>query len=534
MGYSLLIADDEIKIIQLIKELGHWEQLGIKIVAECHEGRETLNQIHALHPDIVLTDIKMPEVDGIEIIRQTMQHDPKPFFIVLSGYRYFEYARNAIQLGVEDYLLKPIDELALNEALKKVCQKIDAGRNQEQSMGQLRTYMAQEKKTALENFWQTVRNNTSLINPNFIGREVCNNSYHLCFDYDIFQCVNISISIDSLLGNQDHMLSEKIERICEYALAEHCIYYITKNYAGEYGLVLNFARDKGRIVYQGISALFYSIKDLEEIYGEFRLYIGISEKKLLIKQLGDAWREAETAAGGSLIYRDSRMIDHSQLETLSRFSVRDILTEEEELRLCNFVESLQFDQIGLIFGNIVQKALKHSNAYPGDMLEFINHLTRCIVRDEGDEEPFREEILHLKQNSYSFTQLINQYYQACDKYLHRIKTNLELRRGKVIDDAVQYIHAHYAAVLSLEEIAEQVGLSANYFSRIFKAKMGVGFVEYLTRIRMNEAKEFLVESTDSIKEIAHRVGYYDDKHFTKTFKKQVGISPKEYRKLYAG
>lgn len=534
MGYRLLIADDEKKIIQLIKELGHWDKLGIEIVAECQEGWEALEKISELRPDIVLTDIKMPEMDGLEIIRRAMEQEKHPFFIVLSGYRYFEYARNAIQLGVEDYLLKPIDETALNEALWKVCRKIDAERDKEQDMGQLRSYVEQEKREAFEEFWRAVRRGSTDVDPGFANREACSRNFGMTFAHDIFQCADIFVNIDSLTGSQDLMLGEKIEKICKNLLREHCTYYVAKSREGEYGLLLNYGREKADSVRKGLSALFYNMKDLEELYGEFRLYIGIGGEKMLVRQLGAAWREAEIAAAGCLVYRDSRVIDHHQLEKLMRFSPEDILSKEAGAGLRSAVEILQRDKLGLLFGEIAQRAARYGEAYPGDMLAFMDCLTEQMFSDGEDRKKFGEEVQRLKRNSYSFVQLIHGYYQFCDGYLRQMRDGLERGRGRMIEEAVQYMQAHYAEQLSLEEMAQKAGLSGNYFSRIFKEKTGTGFIEYLTKIRLEEAKGLLAESTNSIKDIAHLVGYYDDKHFIKTFRKQVGISPKEYRKLYAG
>ena len=119
MKYRLVIADDENKIIQLIKQLGHWEELNIEIVDECTNGRTAYESIREKKPDLVLSDIKMPVYDGIELIQKLRDEGIDPFFILLSGYRHFEYARSAIQLNVIDYLLKPIDEEQLNRTLKR-------------------------------------------------------------------------------------------------------------------------------------------------------------------------------------------------------------------------------------------------------------------------------------------------------------------------------------------------------------------------------------------------------------------------------
>ncbi len=132
MGYRLIIADDEKKIIQLIKQLGHWNTLEIEIIDECYNGEQALESIIANRPDFVLSDIKMPVYDGVGLIERTRKLNLDTLFILLSGYRHFEYARSAIQLNVIDYLLKPIDEKQLNETLEKACKRIDQLREQKE------------------------------------------------------------------------------------------------------------------------------------------------------------------------------------------------------------------------------------------------------------------------------------------------------------------------------------------------------------------------------------------------------------------
>lgn len=123
-----IIADDEPKIIDLIRLLGNWEKYGIEIVDECHDGISALESIRKHRPDLVLSDIKMPDLDGLELIRITREEQIESHFILISGYRHFEYARSAVALNVIDYLLKPIDEEQLNKTLEKACREIERSR----------------------------------------------------------------------------------------------------------------------------------------------------------------------------------------------------------------------------------------------------------------------------------------------------------------------------------------------------------------------------------------------------------------------
>ncbi len=122
--FKLIIADDEEKICDLIQILGEWNKFGIEVVAVCHDGEDTLNKIRKLQPDIVLTDIEMPEYNGLELIQKVREEQIGCEFILISGYKQFEYAHTALSYGVLDYILKPIDGTVLNRALATACEKI--------------------------------------------------------------------------------------------------------------------------------------------------------------------------------------------------------------------------------------------------------------------------------------------------------------------------------------------------------------------------------------------------------------------------
>lgn len=118
---KVLIADDEPRVGQLVKHLIHWEELGLSFVDICRDGRTALERIEQEQPEVVITDIRMPVLTGLELVQQVSERFPQTRFVVISGYRYFEYAQKALKYGVEDYLLKPIDEEELNRTLKKIC-----------------------------------------------------------------------------------------------------------------------------------------------------------------------------------------------------------------------------------------------------------------------------------------------------------------------------------------------------------------------------------------------------------------------------
>ena len=209
MKYRIIIADDERKILQLIKKLGHWEKLDIEIVDECGNGQEALESILRNHPDIVLSDIKMPVYDGIRLIEKTKEHGEDPFFILLSGYRHFEYARSAIQLNVMDYLLKPIDEAQLNDTLEKVCLRVE----QKRKMVQWKELEAVRVKMQLQPFWDTVmwEQDETVWKKSLSSVSACNERLGTEFQEGCFQFVSTMTNLNAMMDQQDSIFNDKVE-----------------------------------------------------------------------------------------------------------------------------------------------------------------------------------------------------------------------------------------------------------------------------------------------------------------------------------
>lgn len=538
MGYKILIADDEEKITRLICELGHWEELGISIVAICSDGEEAVNKILELQPDIVLTDIKMPVMDGIQMIEYVLAKGVNTNFIVLSGYKYFEYARNAIQLGVVDYLLKPLDEEELNQALLRTCNKINAQRDQNVQKAQLEKYVERDRYDAHQEFWQVLLERRTSSIPAFQDIQSCNETYQTSFERGLFQSIYITTNIDSLLSGQESLFSEKVRESCNKLFDEHYHYVYRAGKSGLY-LIVNYGKEQTAEIKRIFSALYYNIRSLSEIYGDFTLFMGASDVCEDICDLEKIIEQSEIAAFGKFVFGGAQVVEYDMLKRLQRFQVRDILPQQLENELCGYVRTFQFEDIGQAFRELDRKAVSYQNAYPGDMRGFFYYLLDLLVpihyeREKDAWDMNKKQIILDIKSARSFTQMIKVFYNSYNQILHKRLEELEQKKGKPIEDAKRYIREHFAEQISLEEIAERTQFSPAYFSKLFKAQVSVGFNEYLTQVRIEEAKRLLLESNHSMKEIAHLVGYADDKHFLKTFKKMVGISPKDYRKLYAG
>lgn len=539
MVFRIVIADDESKIIQLIEQLGHWDELGIEIVAVCYDGAEAITQIRALKPDIVLTDIKMPIYDGIQLIEKTREVGIDSHFIVLSGYKYFDYARSAIQLGVIDYLLKPLDEEQLNKTLAKTCLMIEEKRQKNTENQQLASYKKQEQEQMNEKLVHYLMDMDGMCLKDFPDIQAFNQVYHTEFEECCFRCVYITTDLDSLLGGVESLFSEKLMDSMEAIFAGRCHYVSVSEKRGTI-ILLNYEVNKRDEIKQAISALFYSIKNLTEIYGNFILNLGVSLEKEAVSLLSQALKEAFVAEWGRLIFFSDRVLEYDQVKGLPRFKVRDLINTQLEADLMNCIRYFQFEEMGSSFAHLYKAAQHYSNFYPGDMHDLVNYLENQILpihikkENQVEWEQTRYELAVTYKKARNFFELLKLQYLFLEKWLREKLKEMQINQGKPVDETKKYIQEHYAESLSLDTFADKFQLTSTYFSKLFKAEAGIGFSEYVIQIRIEKAKDFLLRTNESIKTISGKVGYLDDKYFARLFKKQVGIKPSDFRKVYTG
>lgn len=533
MGYRMIIADDEKMIIQLIRQLGHWKELDIEIIDECYDGEEALESILANRPDFVLSDIQMPVYDGIRLIEKVREHNLDVLFILLSGYRYFEYARSAIQLNVVDYLLKPVDEAQLNEILEKVCRAIDRKRKQVSEHETLESYLNADEKSRRQELWEIVLRRQDNYDRSLLTREKMREHFRVDFPGKYFQVIYVDTNLDGMIEADHSIFSNKVKDYIENSFRNvaHVIYHA--DYIGHV-LILNYGEETKGGIYSAVSALFYHIRDLSEIYGEFRLNIGCSLAKESPDKLPEAFGEAVAAEWGHLVFFGNKVLKYEQVCQLPSFESLAVVSTKELKELEECVKYLRAEEAGQIFSDINRRAAACNNLSTEGMIKVFADVVWAILGAVPEEKRGNAKINYYMayQNARNFQQIFKNIYGILARYLKEEQERVNEKLAKPIEEAILFIKKNYGACISLEDAAGAANVSASYLSRIFKEKTGIGFNEYLTKVRLEESEKLLADSNLSVKEIAAAVGYQDEKYYSKLFKKTIGIKPTDYRRLY--
>lgn len=534
MKYRVVIADDEAKIIRLIEELGQWAELGIEIVDTCTTGSAALESILRLHPDFVLSDIKMPGLDGLELISRVRSAGTAPLFILISGYRHFEYARTAVSLGVMDYLLKPIDEARLNETLGRVCKRIDQLRSQEADTQEAESIrQRREREQAGRLFDEIIHGDRRLAGRYLLSEETCNARYQTRFASGCYRALCVFSNLSELMGGNASMSGDRIEKCMRESFPEYVVRCWKSTYKGTI-LLLNYAPERRREVRQAIDAFYYSVRNLREVFGNFRLHIGVSAAHYTIQELCEAVDEAHIAEWARLTVSKDGILDYSQIADLPVLSGEMLLPAPERREIADCVRYLRKEELGRLMEALDKRLAGQVHQSPRGVMEAFFELEREVTSElpQAQIQELTERIDYAYVNSSSYGQLMRNLYQALAAPMDELLRQANEKKGKPIAMAVRLIRENNAEQLSLEGVAEQIHVSPKYLSRLFKEEMGSGFSEYLTQVRLEAAEKLLSGSTLSVREIAVQVGYLDEKYFSRLFKKETGLKPTEYKRIY--
>lgn len=535
---KIIIADDEDKICQLIYKLIHWDSLEMRVEAIAHNGVEALELIQLHNPDIVITDIRMPGYDGLEIISKAKKYDSNIQFIIISGYQQFEYAQKAIKYGVVDYLLKPIKKEELESTLTKMkneyMERVDLLTKEEQLKLSMKNNIRKLRSGLFEQvlFHKTKR--TMEITIDSINEE-----YGYAFKEGLYQLIAVKLDgVERTYTSNVAFLEEKMLKIIRHSFSEYCIeieFYFDYNVC--FG-ILNYGPDNRKNVRRQCKILLDELLLQREIFANMEVTIGLGSTGDEITQIIDSFKEAIWAYEQRLVLGTNRVIESeaAEINSLAESQLfydfnRDMKAALERLDRNAVIAAISYLREGLknrpeTSGHeILQMAKEVCNL-------FLFSMRSNKFAIEGSDS-FLEDFCVYANDCGSIHKL---YRCLSDKIISSLDKVIEDKKQldtKPIREAKQIIQSRYMKQITLEEVSAEVGFNATYFSSLFKKETGYTFIEYLSEIRISRAKELLKETNYNITVICEQVGYSDIKHFTKIFAKHTNLKPSEYRKLYS-
>jgi len=537
--FSLLVVEDEEMIRNKILNNIKWKENGFDNVYHAADGLEALDIVKNKDIDIVITDIQMPEMSGIELIREIKRMSKKVRVIIITAYAEFEYARESIKLNVDDFILKPFRSKDLLAIVKKVAEEIIRERNENYEIENLRRQLRENKETLREKLFHDLLNNSFIGN---IEDDLVYLDLTSLIGKDYFvTVVNIS-NFAELIQDND----EEQKYICNLTLYNWIVKFLSGYNAIEGSnlvstinfYVVNYRADQ-------IVILFFNETDaviplLEELIDRsakdlgFSLTVGLGNKYQNFRDMYISYKEACSAAMLSRIYGKGTVYIFNDLNLGNKLYSKQlhILTDTrlyEDLKVGAFEEvkkdvadiisqikgaKLELDVVNTIINNIVLLSCKTVNELGYNIFD---------IMDDKFSLNFSiyeiNDLIELEEWLFEFFFRINEY----------ISRKRGSRNEQLISKIREYIDANYFENITLTGISKIFGISSGYLSSLFYEYNGMNFIDYLSNLRIQKAKMLLKNSDLRIYEISEKVGYRDAYYFSTAFKKIVGINPTDYR-----
>ncbi len=534
----VLIVDDEIKICQLINHLVDWNSMGMEVVDIVNDGKAAYESICKNRPDIVITDIRIPNYDGLELIELCKEKFPSVYFIIISGYSEFDFAKKAIKFGVEDYLLKPIKKKELENALKRIKEKYESSRDDEQEKDQLRTFANTAKDKIKQNFLNRIisYSKEKESGADFqLDIDEINQLYQCHFQKGLFTVLHFQLFVkkETDMKESIEFLSSKLQEMIQEALNGACHEFIVAFYASSVICLLNC--DSGQLIQ--IKKQFSKIKLnlLSELFSNIALIAGVGRTYGDLNQVVLSYKEAERALLNRFADAKQYVFEYDTLQTSGK-NVSDFIDMKTRNDLIAAQERMDVNPILSYINSLKEQLAKYqfdSKLIYDCCLELVETFqygskNYDVYFQKFDLDECRRKINSILTYDELFEYLKNDIISKYQNFANEKK----VAEKKPIRIAKQYINDHYNQNLTLENVSDHIGFNPTYFSVFFKKETGKNFSEYLTELRIKNAKLYLISTDMDIADIAEEVGYNDLKYFSKLFKRLTGINPSEYRKLY--
>lgn len=534
---KVIVADDEIKVCQLIEKLVDWHALDMEIVAVANNGIEAVQLIEQYRPEVVITDIRMPGYDGLEMIRRAKEISSDTEFIVISGYRHFEYAQSAIKYGVVDYLLKPIKKMELTDTLTKIRSMYMQNKQQLSYEETVLLNQKNDEEKSRTRFLAKVLYSGS---KDFVSSDITevNQEYAYHFQAGAFQMICIKVDdIEEDYSNLEFITKKITQSVQEY-LKPYCfdveLYFENSRSFS----ILNYAQEDCKTIRRQLKTILDKVLLQESIFENMKVTIGMGSVVNSICELRNSYKYSVWAMEQRLLVGVNRVIEGDSI-VLTDIPNSDLFTTfNKEIGMA--MERLDPVQVKTVVLHLKETLLQRPGITGHELLQmtkeacnlyifFLKNNQLYVEQEENLLEYFNAHV----RGIYSIDTLFSYLIQTITSSLAQIAERKQQEDNRPIRTAKQYMQQHYNESITLEEVSSEVGFNTTYFSSLFKKETGKTFLEYLSELRMTKAKELLKTSKMSVASICTEVGYSDVKHFTKSFTKHTGLKPSEFRKLYS-
>lgn len=531
-----MIVDDEAWVCTLICNIVDWSNYGYAIVKRAYSGSEALAAIQELKPDLVFTDIRMPGIDGLALIRETEKFGLDTKFIIISGYSDFQYAKTAIESGVLGYLVKPVEPDELSCLLTKL-QKNVFSNNQTHIKDLLHEQLSKSRLQCHEQFMY----NFLLVNPGLeenFSLTSLNQEFNTSYQEGLFQVFSLVLDQKDFTSYSAYKteIFQNITQNWYQSFKNHCFEVCVIRSAMSVISVVNYAapgRQKIRVMAEDF---FHKCQSYINKTPGYSITIGVGTAVAQFTDLAQSFISAQNCLRARITLGTGRVIDLTEKNSPGVESAAMLSNKDKNLLFqyinCTFELSAE-DVVNTIF---FENSSLSSD--PAALFKLVSQFVYAFYSVLNMVNINYELICPISQvekeveSLYSIDQLKN--------YLAKLLQNGQLQNTSVQNKGASaikvlqsYIEANFNQEITLKDLSDQVYLNPKYICELFKKEIGMNFNDFLTQKRIEKAKLYLMNPCNRISEISAMVGYNDNKYFSRLFKKIVGVNPSQFRKLHS-
>lgn len=517
--YKVIVIDDDMIVRLGIKMIGKWEKYNLEVVGEASDGNQGMNLYRIYHPDLIISDIKMPGLDGIELLKEIRKYDKDTRIILLTNYDDKEYIKEALRYGANDFIAKnELNEESMDLFLSN--QQIELEKLKKNSKN--RDYSPEKRRTIVQFFMESLSRNAGY-EKEFLkefhieeGKE---------FGVGIIQIVYKKENVSSTVND-----TETIEKLIQITTGTLTGYPLSLIWESKWKTITAFVIDQSKnLTNKQLYEICQSISNAARLYTRLSLHICASNVVNKIEDLYTLKNQVEKAVMAATFFESQKVLMYGEIEeeSVNSWSGKNnnLL---KQMYLCGVGQA---KQVRSISRQIILEASKNRNVSLKSLFcrEFAAWYHRAV---EMLDDNVKKEMVWIDSSLLQSEFDDKELEQEIDFLIDKIEKAYEGRKiteNDTINQILYYIGKNYSSPITLSDAAEYVHLSKNYISTLFNHVMKESFAGYLARVRIEKAKDIMKLTDYRINEVSELVGFSSDKYFNVTFKNIVGMTPKEYR-----
>ena len=531
--YKVLLVDDETLIREAISENIQWEEIGFSFMGACENGKQAMEAIEKEQPDLLLTDINMPFVDGMELTKFVYENYPDTKVIIISGFDEFEYAKNAVKYQVLEYILKPITPMEFTETLLRVKKMFDERKESQRDMKKIRSAYVSNLPMVQGRYLHNLLNGTvDYAKLDEKQEELRLNLSAGCYNTALVEGDSLEPFTSQYANVKDELALFAVYNItAEIVASENC------------GIAFQGTDEKTAILFMGdeeeslkikMKQILPKIHQAMEEFLQIQVTIAVGKSVKRLEELPDSFAKTKSALEYKFMLGGNQIIEAEEYEEI-RNSAKHIDIFEWASQMATTIRTNKIEEISQKTEQFVEQ-VKLSYVNKNRSFVYVQNLVLSVINllelpEELEDEIYSQERNFMKQ-IYECENLdeIEHRLRGTFRYICNLMSNQRDSYGKrQAMLALDYIEKNYAdSSVTLNSVCTALAMSTSYFSSVFKNYTGETFIESLTKKRMEKAKILLEQGNLKTYEIAEAVGFSDAHYFSVAFKKTVGKTPTEY------